>query len=53
MKIAFSEDIVSVDVAGEAMILNTETELYFGLDPVGLRFFESLKKHGATAPVVR
>ena len=36
------DDVVSRDLEGEAVILNLETEHYFGLDPVGRRVLEAL-----------
>lgn len=40
-----SEDQVSCDLAGEAVILNLKSGKYFGLNEVGARIWELLKEH--------
>ncbi len=37
-----SEDVVSREVAGEMVLLDLASGLYFGLDPVGSRIWEVL-----------
>lgn len=37
-----SDDVVSRDVAGEMVLLDLASGLYFGLDPVGSRAWERL-----------
>ena len=38
-RLRIPEDVIYRDVAGEAVILNLETGVYFGLDPVGSRIW--------------
>ena len=40
------EDVVFRDLAGEAVILNLSTGVYFGLDEVGTRIWQLLAQHG-------
>ncbi len=42
-RIAVPEAVVSRDVGGETVILNLETGIYFGLDPVGSDIWKSLQ----------
>jgi Coenzyme PQQ synthesis protein D (PqqD) len=37
-------DVISTDLNGEEVILNLSTGTYFGLDPVGARVWQLLKK---------
>ena len=39
------EDVVFRELDGEAVILNLETGIYFGLDAVGTRFWQLLDTH--------
>jgi len=41
-RVVASRDQVSVDVDGEAVILNLADGVYYGLDPVGARVWEML-----------
>lgn len=41
-KIAVSDDVVSREVGGEAVLLNLASGEYFGLDEVGTRIWELL-----------
>lgn len=43
-----SDDVIARDVAGEMVLLNLETGIYFGLDAVGCRVWERLADEGAT-----
>jgi hypothetical protein len=43
---AVPEDVVFRDLAGEAVILNLSTGIYFGLDEVGTRVWQLLAQHG-------
>lgn len=36
-RVRIRDDVLSRDLQGEAVILNLNTGLYFGLDPVGTR----------------
>lgn len=38
-----SDDVVSCDLDGEAAILNIESGVYYGLDPIGGKIWNSLK----------
>jgi hypothetical protein len=53
MRIRVSEDVVSRDLAGEAVLLDLATGTYFGLDEVGTRVWHLLREHGAVDGVVR
>lgn len=41
------------ELEDEAVLLNVSDEHYFGLDDVGLRFWQLLEQHGDTDTVVR
>ena len=45
--VAISEDVVSRDLEGEAVILNLESGTYFGLDRVGTRIWSLLQEGGS------
>ena len=45
--VAISDDVVSRDLEGEAVILNLESGTYFGLDPVGTRIWALLQANGS------
>ena len=45
--VAISEDVVSRDLEGEAVILNLESGIYFGLDKVGTRIWSLLQEDGS------
>ena len=45
--VAISEDVVSRDLEGEAVILNLESGTYFGLDKVGTRIWSLLQEDGS------
>ncbi|UTB33126.1 MAG: PqqD family peptide modification chaperone [Methanobacterium sp. ERen5] len=42
--LVISDDVVSCDLDGETAILNIESGIYFGLDPIGTKIWNSLKK---------
>lgn len=42
--LVISDDVVSCDLDGEAAILNIDSGIYFGLDPIGAKIWNSLKK---------
>jgi hypothetical protein len=46
MNIRISDDVVFRDLAGEAVILNLTSGVYFGLDEVGTRMWQLLSEHG-------
>jgi Coenzyme PQQ synthesis protein D (PqqD) len=46
-RVAISDDVVSRDIEGEAVILNLESGTYFGLDQVGTRIWSLLQEDGS------
>nr|HID59202.1 PqqD family protein [Desulfobacterales bacterium] len=40
------KDVVFQELDGEAVILNTQTGIYYGLDSVGTRMWNLLAEHG-------
>jgi hypothetical protein len=51
-RVAIHEDAVFRDLDGEAVILQLEAGLYFGLDPVGTRLWQLIEMHGQLRPVL-
>jgi len=47
------KDVVFRDLAGESVILNLETGIYFGLNEVGTRIWSLLVEHGDKNKVVQ
>ena len=45
------EGVVFRELQGEAVILNLESSMYFGLDPVGTRIWQLCEAHGALRAV--
>ena len=45
--VAISDDVVSRDLEGEAVVLNLETGTYFGLNEVGTRIWSLIQEHGS------
>jgi Coenzyme PQQ synthesis protein D (PqqD) len=45
------DDVVYRDLEGEAVILNLETGVYFGLNQVGTRMWALIQEHGSLGPV--
>jgi hypothetical protein len=52
MKIQLSGDVVTRELAGEAVLLDLASGTYFGLDEVGTRVWGLLAEHGSLDPVV-
>ena len=52
MKIQVSGDVVTRNLAGEAVLLDLASGTYFGLDEVGTRIWQLLGEHGSAEPVV-
>lgn len=48
MKVRISEDVHCEQVEEEAVLVNLASGMYFGLDPVGARFWSLLAKYGST-----
>jgi hypothetical protein len=44
--VAFSERVISQEVSGETVILDLESECYFGLDDVGTRIWQLIRDRG-------
>jgi hypothetical protein len=49
--ITVAPDIVFREVDGEAVILNLDSGLYFGLDQVGTRIWQLIHQHGSLQEV--
>lgn len=49
--IAVVPDVVFRELDGEAVILNLESGIYFGLDQVGTRIWRLIQEHGALQKV--
>jgi hypothetical protein len=49
--ITVAPDVVFRELDGEAVILNLESGIYFGLDQVGTRIWQLLQEHGALQKV--
>lgn len=52
-RINVPEDVLFRNLDGEAIILNTETGKYYGLDEVGTRMWDLLAEHGQVEPAYR
>lgn len=44
--IAFSPQVISQEVSGETVLLDLESECYFGLDAVGTRIWQLIRDSG-------
>ena len=51
-QVAIPPDVLFQELEGEAVLLNLETEHYYGLDDVGTRMWQLLAEHGDVATVV-
>lgn len=51
-RVAIHEDAVFRELDGEAVILQLEAGMYFGLDPVGTRLWQLIEAHGQLRPVL-
>lgn len=40
------DDVIFRELGGEAVLLNLESGIYFGLDPVGTRAWQLIVEHG-------
>jgi hypothetical protein len=45
--VGVSPDVVFRELDGEAVILNLDTGIYFGLDPIGTRIWQLIREHAA------
>ncbi len=53
MKLRVADDVVFRDLAGEAVILNLDSGVYFGLNEVGTRCWHLLVEHGSTEQIIQ
>ncbi len=44
--IAFSDQVISQEVSGETVLLDLQSECYFGLDAVGTRIWQLIRDSG-------
>jgi hypothetical protein len=42
-----ADDVLFQEVGGEAVLLNLNSESYFGLDPIGTRIWLLISEHGS------
>ena len=52
-RIAVNESVVSAELDGEMVLLNIETGVYFGLDPLGTRIWQLLAEGGDEDTIVQ
>lgn len=52
MRVTISEETVARDLGGEAIVLDLNTNTYFGLNAVGTRIWHLLGEHCSTDAVV-
>jgi len=52
MKLHVADDVVFRDLAGEAVLLNLATGMYFGLNEVGTRIWHLIADHGSTDEII-
>ena len=52
INVSFKPDVLLEELNDEAVLLNLEDELYFGLDDVGLRFWQLLQEHKNSQDVI-
>ena len=46
-----AKDVIFQDLEGKAVLLNLQTEFYFGLDPMGTKIWQLLSEHGKVKTV--
>ena len=51
--ITLSPDVISQEVSGETVLLDLESENYFGLDEVGTRIWQLIKESGDLQVIYR
>ena len=44
--ITLSKEVISQEVSGETVLLDLQSEHYFGLDAIGTRIWQLLQQHG-------
>ena len=50
-RVAIHEDAVFRELDGEAVVLQLDAGMYFGLDPIGTRLWQLIEVHGILRPV--
>jgi len=50
-RLSIPQDVIYREIDGEAVILNLQTGVYFGLDPVGTRIWQLLEESLSLATV--
>jgi hypothetical protein len=50
-RVRILDDVLFQELQGEAVLLNLNTGVYFGLDPVGTRIWQLLQEDGALPTV--
>lgn len=45
-RVSVSEDAVFRELGGESVIVHLDSGIYYGLDPVGTRFWQLVDRHG-------
>jgi len=51
-KVTFAETVFAQEVDGEMVLLDMESENYFGLDEVGTAIWQAMQEHGNLQEVV-
>ncbi len=46
-RVSVPEDVVSQEVGGERVLLNLDTGMYYGLNPIGNRLWVLITQHGS------
>lgn len=52
-KLVISDQVLTQELGGEAVLLDLTSGRYFGLDAVGVRVWQLLATHGALPPVLQ
>jgi len=52
IKVNFKTQVLVEELGDEAVLLNSDSEHYYGLDAIALRFWQLLSKHGNTEDTV-
>ena len=50
--VTINGDVVFKEIDGEAVLLDIQRGMYYGLDPIGTRVWQTLVEHGSARPVV-
>ena len=52
MSISVAKDVIFRELDGEMVILNLESGMYFGLDPIGTRIWQLCETHSSLGAVL-